>query len=123
MISPDRANTVKSIALMSKYNLVSVVGVICWLLFTDTVSDLTGHAHQIDVPHTLDLYISTPEDNRLSVDRIELGQKLFFEKLLSRDRTLSCGSCHDSEHSFTVAEAFAKGIDGQRTTRNPPAQW
>jgi cytochrome c peroxidase len=74
-----------------------------------------------DVPRTLDLYIPTPEDNRLSVDRIELGQKLFFEKMLSRDRTLSCGSCHEPEHSFTVAEAFAKGFGGQRTTRNPPA--
>jgi cytochrome c peroxidase len=75
----------------------------------------------VEVPRTLDLYIPTPEDNRLAADRIELGQKLFFDPLLSHDQTLSCSSCHDPERSFTVAEPFAKGIDGQRTTRNPPA--
>ena len=75
----------------------------------------------LEIPRTLDLYIPTPENNRLSAERIELGRKLFFEKLLSRDKTLSCSSCHEPERSFTVAEAFAKGVDGKRTTRNPPA--
>ena len=76
---------------------------------------------RIDVPPTLDLYIPTPEDNRLSSVRIDLGRTLFFEKLLSRDKTLSCSSCHEPQHSFTVTEAFPKGIDGHRAARNPPA--
>ena len=80
-----------------------------------------GEPHPIDIPNTLDLYIPTPRDNRLTSDRIELGQKLFFDKQLSRDKTLSCSSCHEPERSFTVGEAFAKGIGGKRTTRNPPA--
>ncbi len=85
------------------------------------VSAEAAEPFRLDVPRTLDLYIPTPDDNRLSAGTIQLGKKLFFDPLLSRDRTLSCSSCHQPEHSFTVPEAFAKGIDGQRTTRNPPA--
>ena len=76
-----------------------VVG--CWTLL-GLAYESAAESPAVSVPRTLDLYIPTPDDNRLSPDRIELGQKLFFEKLLSRDKTLSCHSCHEPERSFTV---------------------
>lgn len=99
----------------------NVLGLLLWWVSWGVVNQVAVESAAFEVPQTLDLYIPTPDDNRLATDRIELGRKLFFEKLLSRDRTLSCSSCHEPERSFTVAEAFPKGISGHRTARNPPA--
>ena len=38
----------------------------------------------------LDLYRPAPEDNPLTPEKVSLGRRLFHERLLSRDRTLSC---------------------------------
>lgn len=60
-----------------------------------------------------------PEDNPLTVEGVELGRRLFFEKKLSRDDSLACASCHLSEHSFTDGDRrFSRGMDGQTGTRN-----
>ena len=40
-------------------------------------------------------------DNKLSKAGIELGRFLFYDKLLSEDNTLSCGSCHNQAMAFT----------------------
>lgn len=50
-----------------------------------------------------------------------LGEKLFFDPILSRDRTVSCASCHKPEHAFADNVAFSRGIDGQLGTRNTPS--
>lgn len=54
----------------------------------------------------------------LSVEGVALGKRLFYEKLLSRDRTLSCGSCHQQRHAFSDPERFSTGINGQIGTRH-----
>ncbi len=50
-----------------------------------------------------------------------LGRVLFYDKILSRDNTVSCGSCHLQEHAFSDVTALSRGIDGQMLTRNTPA--
>jgi cytochrome c peroxidase len=51
---------------------------------------------------------------------IELGSQLFFDPVLSRDRTISCGSCHVPERGFADSEPFSAGVSGRRTARNTP---
>lgn len=51
----------------------------------------------------------------------KLGEKLFFDPILSRDRTVSCASCHKPEHAFADNVAFSPGIRGQAGTRNTPS--
>ena len=41
-----------------------------------------------------------PDGNEPNATRVGLGQLLFFDKRLSRDRTRSCASCHDPLHGF-----------------------
>jgi cytochrome c peroxidase len=53
--------------------------------------------------------------------RIELGRQLFFDPRLSLDGTVSCASCHEPEHGFTINAAVARGVDGREGRRNPPA--
>lgn len=62
-----------------------------------------------------------PEDNQLSEERVALGKKLFFDPLLSRDSTISCGSCHFQENSFADPRQLSVGIDGRLGLRNSPS--
>jgi hypothetical protein len=53
------------------------------------------------------------ENNPLSEDGFALGRALFYEKMLSRDNTISCGSCHQQFVAFAHSEhKFSHGIDG-----------
>jgi cytochrome c peroxidase len=72
-------------------------------------------------PLGLDLYMPVPEANPLTPAKIALGRKLFFDKRLSRDGTLSCASCHDPKLAFSDGRQVARGIDGQEGMRNAPA--
>lgn len=53
-----------------------------------------------------------PADNPMTYEGIELGKKLFFDKKLSGDNSISCASCHLPENSFTDPNQFSKGVDG-----------
>ncbi len=55
------------------------------------------------------------------VDKAALGERLFFDPILSRDRTVSCASCHKPEHAFADNVAFSLGVRGQPGTRNTPS--
>lgn len=59
-----------------------------------------------------------PADNPLTVDGVELGRHLFYEKILSRDSSLSCGSCHIQTYAFSDPKKFSVGVDGKIGTRN-----
>lgn len=53
--------------------------------------------------------------------KAELGEKLFFEKLLSLDTSISCASCHKPEHAFADDRAFSRGVNGKLGKRNTPS--
>ena len=42
-----------------------------------------------------------PADNPITAARSELGRKLFYDKLLSLDQTISCASCHVQGDGFS----------------------
>jgi cytochrome c peroxidase len=54
-----------------------------------------------------------PSDNLQTPEKISVGQKLFFERRLSADGTISCSTCHDPELSFTDRKATLVGIQGR----------
>ncbi len=63
---------------------------------------------------------SFPVDNEFTKARWELGKKLFFDPVLSRDSSISCASCHFSEKAFSDTVAFSLGVDQAIGTRNAP---
>jgi cytochrome c peroxidase len=73
------------------------------------------------IPIGLDLYLPTPEDNPLTVEKIELGQRLFSDTRLSRDGHIACASCHDPSRAFSDAHTTAIGVFGRVGRRNAPA--
>jgi cytochrome c peroxidase len=72
-------------------------------------------------PLGLDMYMPVPESNPLTREKVALGRKLFFDKRLSRDGTVACGSCHDPQRGFSDGRVVALGINGAEGTRNSPA--
>lgn len=50
-----------------------------------------------------------------------LGKKLFSEKILSLDSSVSCASCHIPSFAFADTLAFSTGIGGVPTNRNTPS--
>jgi cytochrome c peroxidase len=64
----------------------------------------------------------SPEDNPQTPAKIALGKKLFFDKRLSLDNTVSCASCHElsTEKGGTDGLPVSIGIDQQQGSRNAP---
>lgn len=63
-----------------------------------------------------------PESALPSQAAIDLGRRLFFERRLSHNNTLACGSCHVPDQGFTQHElATPVGIEGRTVRRNAPS--
>ena len=76
--------------------------------------------YQLKVPFGLEDEIKpyVPEDNPLTVEKVELGKLLFFDPRLSRDNTISCASCHKPELVWTDGTKLSLGIANQLSSRN-----
>lgn len=59
-----------------------------------------------------------PVDNPLTIEGVALGKKLFFDKILSKDNTQSCATCHNPTKAFTDNKQFSKGVSGNFGKRN-----
>lgn len=62
-----------------------------------------------------------PDDNPLSAEKIALGKRLFYNKALSVDSTISCASCHRPENAFADHLAISHGVMGRTGFRNAPS--
>lgn len=73
-------------------------------------------SYTLQIPSTLPpITLNEP----LYKERIDLGKKLFFDPILSKDSTQSCSSCHNQNFGFTDhGLAFSKGVDGIGGNRN-----
>lgn len=60
-----------------------------------------------------------PRDDKAAV--VALGRTLYFDPILSIDRTVSCASCHDPNHGFADGEVLSLGVRGARTVRHTPS--
>jgi cytochrome c peroxidase len=77
--------------------------------------------HAISLQHSGPLWDTTPPDNLTTDAGATLGRVLFYDKRLSITNTVSCSSCHEQSRGFTVGTAFATGVFGEHTLRNPMA--
>jgi cytochrome c peroxidase len=72
------------------------------------------------VPLGLDQPVPVPTDNPFAGAKVALGRKLFFDPILSHDKTVACASCHQPEHGFASPDPLAIGIGGKKGRRNAP---
>ena len=75
----------------------------------------------LEIPSFATNYLGNPvipENNPLTAEGIRLGRKLFYEKLLSDDESMSCASCHLQVNSFGDPNPFSQGTNGAFGDRN-----
>ena len=65
--------------------------------------------------------LSAFTDSGSKLTDAQLGEKLFFDPVLSSDHSISCASCHKPEFAFADNKAFSDGVNGKQTTRNTPS--
>lgn len=61
---------------------------------------------------------NTPINNPITNDGATLGRVLFYDKNLSKNNTVSCGSCHRQDLSFSDSAIKSKGFLGGNTDRH-----
>lgn len=65
--------------------------------------------------------LDLPETAMPTAQQIALGRKLFFDRRLSLNETISCAMCHIPEQGFSSNEmATAVGMEGRSVRRNAP---
>ena len=64
--------------------------------------------------------IPYPSDNIFTTDRWALGKKLFYDKRLAVDSTLSCASCHQQDKGWADDLPLTPGIKDRPAVRNAP---
>ena len=62
-----------------------------------------------------------PADNPNNAAAASLGERLFFDPILSVDSSISCGSCHKPELGFATNDKVTPGVDGVLGKRNSPS--
>lgn len=56
--------------------------------------------------------------NAITNEIATLGRVIFYDKMLSANKSVACASCHHQANSFTDPLQFSKGFEGGLTTRN-----
>jgi len=99
------------------------LGSLCLLLFCTCKKDKVNESNYSFTPYELKIPIGfpapiVPDNNPLSIERVDLGKMLFFDPILSRDSTISCATCHLQNLAFTDNLDISRGIDNRRGFRN-----
>ena len=96
----------KSFILIVSITLVTIIGII---LLPDMLPDRKFKVYTDDelrsealnrgmkpIPKTIEglLSVVDTKDNPMTSRKIKLGKELFFDPILSRDKTINCASCH-----------------------------
>lgn len=99
---------------MKSYLLMGISIVAMGMLVLSCSSD--DDSTQALTPLTLDFKglpePNFPDDNLLTKEGVELGRRLFYEKALSKDGTMSCASCHNQSTAFSDTNRFSIGVEG-----------
>ncbi|MEM6344633.1 MAG: cytochrome c peroxidase [Bacteroidota bacterium] len=85
-----------------------------------------GPEIHVPTPYVLQIPADFPEplipaDNPMTVEKVELGKKLFYDPNLSADGTVSCASCHFPDRGFADTTVLSDGVEGKLGRRNAMA--
>ncbi len=65
--------------------------------------------------------IEFPDDNGFTLERWELGKKLFYDPIMSSTGDVSCATCHDPALGFTDGLEVSIGVEDRMGFRNAPS--
>ena len=64
--------------------------------------------------------VPIPADNPPTVATIALGRRLYYDPVLSVDKSVSCATCHHPDLGFSDGKQFSNGVQNKTGTRNSP---
>ncbi len=67
-----------------------------------------------------ELILPIDDQVRYNLEKALLGKKLFYDKRLSKNNSISCSSCHDIENGGDDNRDFSVGIENQKGRINAP---
>lgn len=116
--------SIKRVALSLLVSLVSAAPSL--LPAEDGVIDLAALPNYAKQPKPANLgvdntpigTVTDPFMNQITNTGATLGRLLFYDKRLSRNDTVSCGTCHHQDHAFSIPDVAGQGVGGM-TTRHP----
>jgi cytochrome c peroxidase len=89
---------------------------ILWILFVILCLPVCGLAGRLEPFKEVPI----PEQNPQTPAKVELGKKLFFDRRLSGDGTMSCGTCHDPKQGYSDGLEISLNYPTTRNWRNSP---
>lgn len=83
---------------------------------------ITAKDVELKIPPNFPKPVYDFKDNPITPDGFVLGRKLFYDPILSKDSSVSCGFCHMRLAAFAhIDHALSHGVNGLIGTRNVPA--
>jgi len=64
--------------------------------------------------------VPIPADNPPTAETLALGRRLYYDPILSLDKTVSCATCHDPRYGFADPKPVSEGVGKKTGTRNSP---
>ena len=97
--------------------ILAIIGLVVLKCKEGTVGEVVSSPEVAlnETPYTIDYgTFSTPNfhGNELTDEGVRLGRMLFYEKRMSRDNSIACGSCHIQENGFSDPDVLSSGVDG-----------
>lgn len=86
----------------------------------DSGAKVTRKVIRIKVPMGLTTAPPVPPENPITLEKWNLGKKLYFDGILSTDGSVSCASCHSPSKGFADGLRTSTGIGGAIGPINAP---
>lgn len=105
----------------SVFTVLIIFSMLMQSAFQKADSKMDKQGKKLDYPSYFGNKIYENEANPLTEEGVALGRMLFYEKALSANGNVSCGTCHQQKLAFTDGKRFSEGTDGVPTKRNAMA--
>jgi cytochrome c peroxidase len=106
-----------AISIASAAGLGACLVSIIWMVFAPTGGSLSDHVRNT---YRRPTEIPYPANNPYSLSKHKLGEKLFFDPILSGSQSRSCASCHEPRLSWGDGRALAIGENQTVLTLRSP---
>lgn len=102
---------------------VRIIWILCCLLAVSGCKKERNKLHPVSLltPEGFPAMAQSVSNLNLTVEGIALGRRLFYDKQLSADVSVSCGTCHEQRAAFgTFEHDRSHGVFNSHTNRNAP---
>jgi len=99
--------------MLNKAISYQLIAISIFIFLTVSIDSHAGHLEPFKS-------VPVPANNPQTPEKIELGKKLFFDRRLSGDGTMSCVTCHMPEHAFTDGQDISLSYPTTKNWRNSP---